>query len=133
MVFQPPSLDDTISKQLRDYFGFKSPAFNPHISGCNKINSEKTYADIVEAITGACYLENDLSTTEKLVFKLKIIHCSRYKNDIYFIGSYVDDYREVSGKKKGCILINFYPKYLKNPLKIIILILLDLNLMFHII
>ncbi|ELA47361.1 hypothetical protein VCUG_01130 [Vavraia culicis subsp. floridensis] len=100
LVFQPPSLNDNICKQLQQYFNFKNTAFNSQTAVCNQISSEKTYADIVEAIIGACYVENDLSVTERMIFQLGIIDISKYSDNIVGVFDETDGGKSTRKKQK---------------------------------
>ncbi|KRH94138.1 dsRNA-specific nuclease Dicer, ribonuclease [Pseudoloma neurophilia] len=79
LLFQPPSLADATSKNLQDFFKFNHMGYNPSVAINQELCTEKTYADIIEAILGACYLENGMEKTEKLIFDLEIIQTNNYK------------------------------------------------------
>ncbi|ELQ74212.1 dsRNA-specific nuclease Dicer, ribonuclease [Trachipleistophora hominis] len=100
LVFQPPSLSENICKQLQQYFNFKNTAFNSQTTICSQISSEKTYADIVEAIIGACYVENGLNSTEKMIFRLGIIDMSKYSDSIIGVFEEADSVKNEWKKQK---------------------------------
>lgn len=78
LIFQPPSLIDPICKELQEYFKFSLLGSNPSVAINQELCAEKIYADIIEAIIGACYFENGIEVTEKLLFDLEIIQTEKY-------------------------------------------------------
>lgn len=71
--FQPPSLENHYCQSLQKYFKFHKLGHKSSIAINHELGTEKTYADIIEALLGVCYLENGIERTEKLIFDLQII------------------------------------------------------------
>lgn len=78
LIFQPPTLENETCKELQEYFKFNTLGHNPSGSISQDLYADKTYADIIEAIIGACYLEKGMKVTEKLIFDFEIIEPKDY-------------------------------------------------------